>query len=178
MIRSELLPHYSVADYRLWEGDWELVEGIPYAMVPSPTVTHQRTALKIARQLDELLESCDSCQVLHETDWIVADDTVVRPDVMVVCGDITGDYPTQPPPLIFEIISPSTAVKDEQLKFELYQREGVRWYVLVYPDGRKARIFRFEERRTVEERDVSLDRQRFEPEDDCHFEFDFGRIWP
>lgn len=116
MIPHELLPHSTVADFRRWEGDWELIEGIPYAMVPSPTSLHQRIGLKIARQLDERLESCFHCQTLYETDWIAAEDTVFRPEVRVVCGPIEGDYPTRAPGLIFEILSPSTAMRDERIE--------------------------------------------------------------
>ena len=38
MLTIDELPHYSYQDYRRWEGDWELIEGIPYAMTPSPTL--------------------------------------------------------------------------------------------------------------------------------------------
>ncbi|MEO1923214.1 MAG: Uma2 family endonuclease, partial [Nautiliaceae bacterium] len=27
---------YTVKDYEQWEGDWELIEGRPYAMAPAP----------------------------------------------------------------------------------------------------------------------------------------------
>jgi len=30
--------HYTFNDYQHWEGNWELIEGMPYAMSPSPTV--------------------------------------------------------------------------------------------------------------------------------------------
>ena len=39
---------YTVADYRLWKGDWELINGVAYAMAPSPTVTHQSLSTNIA----------------------------------------------------------------------------------------------------------------------------------
>ena len=178
MIRPELLPHYTLADYRRWEGCWELVAGIPYAMVPSATVLHQRTALKIARQIDERLEQCDRCQVLQETDWIISEDTVVRPDVIVVCGQIQGHYPAITPKLILEIISPSTALNDEKLKFELYEREGVAFYVLVYPERKVAKIFRLENGRLVKEKDASTERHRFDLGAECTIEVDFARIWP
>ncbi len=178
MIQPELLPHYTVADYRRWQGDWELIGGIPYAMVPSPTMTHQRTALEISHQLYDLLKQCENCQVLYEIDWIISEDTVVRPDVMVVCGAIEGDYPTQAPRLIFEIISPSTAIQDERLKFELYQREGVGWYVLVYPERKSAKIFKLKDGRLLKEKDVTRETHTFEPGEHCRFEFDFARIWP
>jgi len=28
----KLLPHYTYSDYENWEGQWELIDGIPYAM--------------------------------------------------------------------------------------------------------------------------------------------------
>jgi len=46
------LPHYTYEDYSNWEGRWELIQGIPYAMSPSPSYTHQRISQKIARLLD------------------------------------------------------------------------------------------------------------------------------
>ena len=38
-IDREQLPHYTYEDYLCWEGRWELINGIPYAMTPAPTVT-------------------------------------------------------------------------------------------------------------------------------------------
>ena len=40
-LKEEYLPNYTYDDYVLWEGNWELIDGIPYAMSPAPTVTHQ-----------------------------------------------------------------------------------------------------------------------------------------
>ncbi len=178
MIAPELLPHYTWEDYRRWEGDWELIEGVPYAMAPSPTTSHQLIRIEITHQLYESLQACDDCQVLDETDWIVADDTVVRPDVMVICGEIEGDWPTRTPSLIFEVVSPSTAVRDEKLKFELYQREGVRHYVLVYPQHRLAKVYRLESGRLIKRRDVGRERLDFDLDGGCRIDFDFARIWP
>lgn len=177
MIRPELLPHYTLDDYRHWDGEWELIMGIPYAMAPSPTVSHQRVRMAITRQLAELLETCSDCLVLDETDWIVSEETVVRPDVMVVCGEILGDYPTRTPKLVFEVVSPSTAGKDERLKFDLYQQQGVKYYVLVYPDLKVAKIFRFHQGRLIKQHDAGNDRHLFDL-GDCRIEFDFARIWP
>ncbi len=33
--------HYTIEDYKQWQGDWELIEGIPFAMAPSPFADHQ-----------------------------------------------------------------------------------------------------------------------------------------
>jgi len=57
------LPRYTVEDYQRWEGDWELIEGIPYSLA-SPTFKHQRIVGKIFRFLDGYLEEhCPDCVV-------------------------------------------------------------------------------------------------------------------
>jgi len=48
------LPRYTVKDYQKWEGDWELIEGIPYPLA-LPSFKHQRIVTKIVRYLDEAL---------------------------------------------------------------------------------------------------------------------------
>lgn len=71
---------YTAADYKRWEGDWELLEGHPVALSPAPVVAHQRLAFKIMMALEETLEVCPSCQAIPEAAWHVDDDTVFRPD--------------------------------------------------------------------------------------------------
>jgi hypothetical protein len=39
-MKSGDLPRYKFADYIKWEGNWELIDGIPYAMVPAPARKH------------------------------------------------------------------------------------------------------------------------------------------
>ena len=43
-IALRYLPRYTVKDYLKWEGDWELVEGIPFALA-SPSFRHQRVVV-------------------------------------------------------------------------------------------------------------------------------------
>ena len=84
---SRFVPNYTVDDYRHWEGDWQLIEGVPVAMSPSPFGPHERIVAEFVKsfgsQIDQ--QGCD-CRVYAGLDWIVSNDTVVRPDVMVVCG--------------------------------------------------------------------------------------------
>jgi|GEM_PF-6471308 len=35
LLKEKHLPRYTVRDYERWKGYWELVEGIPYALVSS-----------------------------------------------------------------------------------------------------------------------------------------------
>ncbi len=42
------VPNYSVADYQTWPGDWELWNGVPIAMGPSPFLPHGALAATLA----------------------------------------------------------------------------------------------------------------------------------
>lgn len=140
---TDAIKHYTLSDYSQWQGDWELIQGRPVAMTPSPGVTHQRVSLKIARQFDEQFENCSSCTVVYETDWEVAEDTVVRPDIMVLCGE-HQERVNRRPELIVEVVSETTARIDERIKFQLYAEEGVPFYVLAYPKQKKVKIFQLD----------------------------------
>ncbi len=75
----EFMPHYTVEDYKQWEGNWELIEGIPFAMAPSPFGKHQRIYFLIAKQIEEQIENCPKeCFVYQELDWIVDEHTVLK----------------------------------------------------------------------------------------------------
>lgn len=166
---------YCAKDYRQWEGDWELIYGKAYAMSPSSLVSHQFVNLKIARQLDEALDSCDECYAFIETDVELADDTIVRPDSMVICYQ-PKERLDRTPDIIFEVISPSTSKRDEILKFDLYQSEGVQYYIIVYPDNKKAKVYRLTDRSYTKIGDFSDERYLFDLQK-CRIDFDFGFIW-
>jgi Uma2 family endonuclease len=141
-LKFEDLPHYTYEDYVQWEGKWEIIHGIPYAMTPSPTKTHQRLAVKIAAQLENLLVNCESCQVYLPIDWQITEDTVVQPDLLVVCDENPDDVKLSVPPvLVFEILSPSTSRKDRTLKYRLYENAGVKYYCIIDPVKQSADVF-------------------------------------
>lgn len=129
---ARYIPHYTVDEYRQWRGDWELWSGVPVAMTPPPFGPHQAVAARLIRVLGNQLDAagCD-CEVLHEIDWIVSEDTVVRPDVLVVCGGVPEMHVIEPPVFIAEIVSPSTEQKDRGAKFALYGQFGVEYYLVL-----------------------------------------------
>ena len=135
---------YTYNDYKLWEGNWELVNGYPYAMSPSPNRKHQSFGVRFIRAVSNALEQeklmCD-CEVLYELDWIVNENTVVRPDCLIVCGEIKNDFLTFPPQLILEISSHSTKLRDRNTKFLLYEMYGVKYYLMADCDTKKIEIF-------------------------------------
>lgn len=170
-------PYCDVSDYEVWEGNWELIEGIPYAMSPAPTMKHQSISQKIAAQLFNTLKDCKKCQAMLPINWKMADDTVVKPDNLVICSEASGLYLTQTPGIVFEILSPSTAKKDEGIKFELYQKEGVKYYIIVNPETSVAKVFKLtDDGRLIKKKDAKNDVVSLSIED-CKISFDFSKIW-
>ena len=80
------------------------------------------------------------------------------------------------PDLVFEVISPKTARVDEVNKFELYQREGVAFYVVVYPAAKKAKVWQLVDGQYRKVADFQDEHYRFDLSK-CSIEFDFGRLW-
>ncbi len=171
--------YYTVKDYLLWSGDWELFEGMPYAMAPSPSVSHQTVSLNIASEIKTKLSNqanhCDQCSTLMETDWQVSNDTVVRPDVMVVCQAI-DERVMVTPEIIIEVVSSSSTKRDEVMKFDLYQREGVQFYILAYPEKRLAKIYLNELGGFRKSGDYLTETAEFNIRN-CSFTIDFSLIW-
>lgn len=135
---------YTYNDYKLWEGNWELVNGYPYAMSPSPKREHQWFNTAFATEVRIFLKvkkvQCQ-CDVYAELDWIVNDNTVVRPDCMIVCGEFKDDFLTRPPQLILEVSSHSTRLRDRNTKYALYEMYGVKYYLIADCDTRKVDVF-------------------------------------
>ncbi|WPM31558.1 Uma2 family endonuclease [Hydrogenobacter sp. T-2] len=145
---------YTVENWKHWKGDWELIEGVPYAMA-SPRPVNQYILVKISQMLANILDNtrdCNKCFAFAELDWYISYDTVIRPDLMVLCGEIP-DKVESPPQMVVEIVSPSNRQMDEGLKFELCEREGVKYFVLLYPDERQVKVFELVGSRYEEKRD-------------------------
>ena len=77
-------------------------------------------------------QSC-SATALSELDWIVSKDTVVRPDVIVMCGPAPEQHLQSPPALVAEILSDSTWQNDVTYKRSLYEKQGVGTYLIIDP---------------------------------------------
>lgn len=176
-MKKEYLPNYTYCDYLKWEGNWELIYGIPYAMAPSPNIEHQSISNNIAWILKDMLKECQECKALLPVDWKISDTTIVQPDNLVICHKpIHKNYLSKAPKMIFEILSPSTAIKDHNMKFELYQQEGVEYYIIVNPSDGIAKVYRLKEGRYIKIADASDESINFELQE-CSFVFDFGKIW-
>jgi Uma2 family endonuclease len=139
---------YSYADYLTWRFDEavELLRGKISLMSPAPNFNHQSISKNLLVEIGVYLKG-KSCQVFHapfdvrlydrKKSLIANADiyTVVQPDLCVVCDTDKLDSKgcLGAPDWIIEILSKSTAQKDTQTKFQLYQEAGVKEYWLVYP---------------------------------------------
>ncbi|NPA41673.1 MAG: Uma2 family endonuclease [Aquificae bacterium] len=174
-IAHRYLPKYTLKDYESWEGDWELIDGIPYALA-FPSFEHQRVVGKIFRFLDEQLEKeCKDCVVGIDTDYVIDEHTVVRPDVFMVCGRVEGKI-LKTPKVIFEVVSESTSERDEGLKFELYEREGVEYYIMVFPNLKKAKAYKLVEGRYRKLKDLVNESLELDLEG-CEVSLDFAKVF-
>ena len=175
--KLKYLPNYSIKDYEQWEGKWELIDGIPYAMSPSPTFFHQQISSKIHIQLSEALKNCKHCKALFNLDWRLKDseNNVFCPDNFVTCKEVTGDFLTEAPELIVEILSPATFEKDRILKFQKYEENEVKYYIIIDGEKKIAEVYelkngkylRIENNEEIHSFDLGK----------CKFDFNFKKIW-
>ncbi|MCP4150668.1 MAG: Uma2 family endonuclease [bacterium] len=176
-LRVEDLPHYTYEDYSRWEGKWEIINGIPYAMAPTPVRKHQTLCLEIAAQLKSLLANCNRCTTYLPIDWQVTEETVVQPDVLVVCDEDSGKRKLETTPVVvFEILSPSTSHKDKGIKYRLYESAGVRYYCIVDPDNDSVEVYVLQEKK-YESSDVFKDGKMLFDLGPCQIAFDFKEIF-
>jgi Uma2 family endonuclease len=139
---------YSYADYLTWRFDEavELLRGKISLMSPAPNLTHQSISMRLSgilyqyfrRHRCQLFAAPFDVRLYDRKKSLLANQdiyTVVQPDLCVVCDadklDSKGCLGA--PDWIIEILSKSTAQKDTQTKFQLYQEAGVKEYWLVYP---------------------------------------------
>jgi Uma2 family endonuclease len=168
--------NYTYEDYKHWKGDWELLEGVPVAMSPAPVIKHQGLASVFIIELGKQLDECLQCEVLGEVDYKIGHDTVVRPDVVVTCGEENEAYLIKAPEIVVEIISPSTAKRDEGYKFDLYEKEKVKYYILVYPDDLTAKIYKLDGKKYDKQGDFFKEIFVFE-ETTCKLSLDFEKVF-
>jgi Uma2 family endonuclease len=146
----DLKQRYTYADYMTWLDDKrrELVDGFIRLMSPAPKVKHQEISINLSSELRHIIKrNKGRCKIFaapfdvrlphngEREDHLI--DTVVQPDICIVCDlsklDERGCLGA--PDFIAEIQSFATAKYDTTLKFNLYEKAGVREYWVVYTDG-------------------------------------------
>lgn len=125
----------------------ELIDG-ELLVTPSPFVRHQRLVWRLAVSLGVHLEAHpDQGEAFTAPfDVVMTPHDVVEPDLLVVLGDqqeiLTDKHIHGVPALVIEILSPGTRKRDQTLKRQLFDREGVREYWMVDPDRNRVAVHR------------------------------------
>lgn len=148
---------YTYEDLLEWEDGirYELYDGVPVAM-SSPSDVHQEISVALSAQLYNYLRG-KKCRVYYAPfdvrlfertgDRPENVDTVVQPDLMVVCdrNKVDRHGVRGAPDLVIEILSDSTRRLDRLTKLKLYQEAGVREYWIVDPVSRTVAVYTLEE---------------------------------
>jgi len=128
---------FTYKDYQSWPDSerWELIAGEAYAMTPAPSIRHQRISRYLISLFARVFKGKGREPFEAPTDVVFDEQNVVQPELLVICDKhkITENNIQGAPDLIVEILSPSTALKDKREKRALYERFGVREYLIVYP---------------------------------------------
>ena len=149
---------YTYADYLKWEGPerFQLINGEVYQMA-SPSVAHQVLLMVLSAKFDNWLQG-KPCRVFASPLDVRLfprkdrlDNTVVQPDLLVVCdknklskGSVDGA-----PDLVIEIVSPSNTHSELFLKFNYYLKAGVREYWVIDPEMKKVSVHIYENGRYI-----------------------------
>lgn len=158
---------YTYKDYLSWSDNerWEIINGIAYNMSPAPLRYHQKLLRKLLLVIGNWLEG-KTCEVYtapfdvrfpeHENDPDDDIETVVQPDLVVVCNPQKLDEKgvKGAPDWIIEILSSSTAKKDWNEKFNLYEKHKVREYWIIDPDSKNAYIFQLNDQGVLMEKTI------------------------
>ena len=137
---------FTYEDYLLLPEDrrYEILDGDLY-MTPAPTPYHPLVSKRIAHALDEYVQRNDLGEVLYAPcDVVLSATDVVQPDILFVAAarmPIIGDkFISAAPDLVVEILSPSTADRDQTLKSKVYARFGVQELWIASPEAKTVEI--------------------------------------
>jgi Uma2 family endonuclease len=136
---------FTVADLDRMPDDghrYELLDGV-LVVSPRPGNPHQEVAAEL---LGLLRSRCPAeLRALPEPAVQIAPDTEFDPDLVVIRREqISQPKCTEPPLLVVEIRSSSTALIDLNLKKAAYERFGVGSYWVVVPDPGQPELIVFE----------------------------------
>jgi len=144
---------YTYSDYMTWqfEGMVELIRGKIYKMSPAPGRVHQQVSTNLLVLIGSHF-SKKECQVFHAPFDVRLPsisnkkeqiDTIIQPDLCVVCdlSKLDEQGCNGAPDWIIEILSKSTAKKDLNEKYDLYQHAGVKEYWIVHPHEQTVLVY-------------------------------------
>ena len=142
---------------------YELISG-ELVVTPAPPGLHQVAVWKLAKRLDAWLDESHAGELLGApADVSLGEDEVLQPDLFVyrtaTGGPLREWRDIDSLLLVVEVLSPSSARYDRQLKRRRYQRARVPEYWIVDLDARLVERWRPDDERP----EIGADRLNWEP---------------
>ena len=151
--------YFTYADYKQWElavGErYELIYGEAYAM-SAPNAKHQAIIFILSGLFFNYLEGkpCKAYPAPYDVRLFYteneSDDTVVQPDIVVVCDEKKRgpEGCRGAPDFVVEILSPSNTAIEMERKLKLYRQAGVREYWVIDPENNGLTVYNFQNKMT------------------------------
>lgn len=148
MLTIEKKKKYTVEDYMLLE------EGAPFQLInydlvtsPSPLFTHQQIQFVLSETI-----VLYNIKIGRKGQWVYApmdvkfdEGNVFQPDVLYIAeerkAEIVKERVEGAPDLVIEILSPSTGYYDLRQKKDIYEKYGVKEYIVIDPIGLVAELY-------------------------------------
>lgn len=162
---------YTYADYLLWQFKErvELFRGRIFKMSPAPSSFHQEISGNLYFELRSLMNdsSCKLFTAPFDVRLLQNKDkcndnqisTVVQPDLCIICDKTKIDEKgcLGAPNLIIEILSPGNSKKEMDIKYDLYEENGVTEYWIVSPESKTISIFVLKDAKYIGMKPILID---------------------
>jgi Uma2 family endonuclease len=125
--------YYTYENYLTWDDGnrYELING-ERVLLASPRPKHQLTSNELSRQLSNYCQGSECKVFTAPFDLKISIDTVIQPDILVICETIDlNEVYEGTPLLVIEVLSTSTMKEDLTKKLLLYMKLGVKYYLIV-----------------------------------------------
>lgn len=139
-------PNFSYAEYLKLPDDqrYEVLEG-ELMMTPAPGTGHQRVLVALTGLFYAYQRERGTGELLAAPcDVILSEQNVVQPDLLFIRQERLSIIQERgvfgAPDLVIEILSPSTAQRDQEVKRRLYSEHGVEEYWIVDPQARVVEV--------------------------------------
>jgi Uma2 family endonuclease len=152
MLTVEKKKKYTAEDYM------QLEEGAPFQLInhelimsPSPIPFHQLISRRLIKAISDFLgdKIDDGFLVYAPMDVKLDDGNVLQPDILYVIPErkaqIVNECVEGAPDLVIEILSPSNAYYDLRQKKNIYEKYGVKEYIIIDPIEQSAELYSLKE---------------------------------
>ncbi len=91
---------------------------------------------------------------------------------MIVCRNFTEDFLTFPPTLIVEITLRKTKLRDRNIKYNLYEMQGVKYYLISDTENKSVEVIELLNRKYIPKNDT-----KFQLTPECAKDFEVFNLW-